>query len=203
MTKRSTLFSGEKDQVHLPGAGTLGMALFLVSLGVLFASSVLGFVIIRFVQLRGQPWPPEGFPSLPWTLWISTAVILGCSVAIHLALTAIRGNNPRRAVAMLWTTLGLGVLFLLLQAGNWVEIWLQLTDAQRRLGVMYLGMFYTMTALHGLHVIGGLLPLPFVIRNAARNTYSANYHPGIRYQAMYWHFLDAVWVVLFAVMLIL
>jgi cytochrome c oxidase subunit 3 len=49
-------------------------------------------------------------------------------------------------------------------------------------------------------VVGGLVPLGLVTARAWRGGYTAGFHPGVEYTAMYWHFLDVVWLVLFAVL---
>ncbi|MEI8198216.1 MAG: hypothetical protein WCI73_20175, partial [Phycisphaerae bacterium] len=69
-------FKSDKPEVFIPGAGTMGMWLLLVALGMLFASSIVAYLVLRFVKFAGQPWPPYGFPPLPRGLWLSTVVIL-------------------------------------------------------------------------------------------------------------------------------
>ncbi|MFH0982206.1 MAG: cytochrome c oxidase subunit 3 [Planctomycetota bacterium] len=64
---------------------------------------------------------------------------------------------------------------------------------------MYMFSFYLLTGLHGAHVIGGLVPLTVVTTKAFRGRYTRDYYPGVKYVAMYWHFLDVVWLVMFVV----
>jgi cytochrome c oxidase subunit 3 len=185
-----------KGDLRISGAGTIGMAILLVSLTVLFAASTFAFVLIRS---RATVWPPAGFPKIPSTLWLSTIVILASSVTIQMALNAIKRGNERALVRMLWATLALGILFLLLQTANWIEFYLRIPENTQLRG-SYLGMFYVLTGLHAAHVIGGLIPLGIVVHLARRGRYSRNFHPGVRYSTAYWHFLDVVWVVLFCVL---
>ncbi len=84
-----------------------------------------------------------------------------------------------------------------MQTINWLEFYHAL-PAGTNISGAYLAGFYILTALHALHVIGGLFPLAFVIRNAKRGQYSRNFHPGVRYSTIYWHFLDAIWLLLFS-----
>jgi cytochrome c oxidase subunit 3 len=183
-----------KGDIHIPGAGTFGMALLLVSLSVLFLASMVGYIVIR---VRTDPWPPAGFPHVPNSLWISTAVILCASVTIQRALRAVRRDDERRLGRALLATFFIGILFLGLQGLNWVEFYLSIKPPYQVQGQFYLVMFFILTALHGAHVIGGLIPLGIVIARAKKGRYSRNFHPGVRYLALYWHFLDVVWVVLF------
>ncbi len=187
-------FGNDKGDLHVPGAGTFGMALLLASLGVLFTASLVGFLFIRFVRFADQPWPPPGFPPLPRTLWASTVVILLTSVSIQWALGAIRRGDLAALRKGLLVTLVLGLLFLALQQYNWWEIWTALTPAQRgggpdtlpaapNSGDPYIKLFFALTGLHAAHVIGGLIPLAVVTRRATAGgpaRYSANYHPGVR-----------------------
>ncbi|MCZ6542722.1 MAG: cytochrome c oxidase subunit 3, partial [Planctomycetota bacterium] len=62
--------------------------------------------------------------------------------------------------------------------------------------------FYVLTGVHALHVIGGLIPLAAVTIRSFRNRYSSTDHAAVRYCAMYWHFLDGVWIVLFATLML-
>ncbi len=186
----------EGKQLHIPGAGTIAMGILLVSLTILFAASTFAYLVIRS---RAAQWPPAGFPAVPGTLWISTIVILVSSVTVQMALGAIKRDNERGLVRMLWATFGLGLLFLILQALNWWEFYRRIAPNTELRG-QYLGMFYVLTGLHAAHVIGGLIPLAVVIYSASRGRYSRNFHPGVRYSAAYWHFLDVVWVVLFCVL---
>jgi cytochrome c oxidase subunit 3 len=183
-------------QLHISGAGTIGMAVLIVSLSILFISSMVAFALIR-VQ-AGPAWA-RGMPRLPNSLWLSTAIILCASVTIQLAYNAIRRGGPGdepRLVRYLLLTLIIGLLFLLLQTFNWIEFYRALIKVTRLEGA-YLGMFFVLTGLHAAHVVGGLIPLTVVLHRARQGRYSQNFHPGVRYSTMYWHFLDVVWIVLF------
>jgi cytochrome c oxidase subunit 3 len=186
----------EEKQLHIPGAGTAAMGILLVSLTMLFAASTVAYLVIRS---RATTWPPPGFPPVPRTLWFSTVVILASSVTVQMALSAIKRDQERGLVRMLWATFGLGLLFLILQGLNWWEFYSRLAPNVEVRG-QYLGMFYVLTGLHAAHVIGGLIPLAVVTVAAMRGKYSRNFHPGVRYSTAYWHFLDVVWVVLFCVL---
>jgi len=174
-----------------PAAGVLGMKLFLVSLGVLFTASIIGYLVVRS---RAEQWPPAGSPGLPATLWLSTALLIVSSLTMWLALKAIRRGDRAGLKHWLVLTTALGVAFLLSQGASWLLL------TQHGLlprASLFAFVFYTLTALHGLHVVGGLIPMAITTVRAARGRYTATSHPGVVYVSMYWHFLDVVWLILF------
>jgi cytochrome c oxidase subunit III len=189
-----------KGDIRISGAGSIGIIILVVSLSILFAASMVAFLAIRFQyqSSHGGAWPPPGMPPLPQSLWLSTAVILAASVVVHKAVKAAQHDDERGLVKYLWATMAVGLLFLLLQAANWWEFWRAIRNMV--LEGPYLGMFYVLTGLHAAHVIGGLIPLAVILPRAKAGRYSRNFHPGVRYAAIYWHFLDVVWCVLFCLM---
>lgn len=187
-----------RGPLHIPGAGTIGMTILIISLSVLFLASMLAFFLIRMQYLSGHPgatWPPAGSPHVPRSLWGSTLVIILTSVTIQSALTAIRRDQDRALRVYLKITFFLGALFLVLQSLNWWEFIRAFPDNLRN-GVYY-GGFLVMTGLHAAHVLGGLIPLPIVHHLSSKGRYSRNFHPGVRYLTVYWHFLDIVWLFVF------
>jgi cytochrome c oxidase subunit 3 len=177
-----------------PGAGPFGLAIFLVSLAVLFAASVVAFVALRF---GADAWRATEPPPLPRTLWLSTALILAGSCTAEISLRAARANRQTALRGTLFATLILGVAFLASQTWSW----LRLVQARTTLGTSLYGwLFYFLTGLHALHLIGGLVPLTVITVNAFYNRYSPVWHTPVRFSTMYWHFLGVVWLTLFAVL---
>ena len=175
-------------------AGTLGMTLLLITLGVLFAAGVAAYIIILIAKTKGPP--PETF-KLPGMLWVSTAVILISSATMQFALSAARRNAQAALRNSLVATFLLGVIFLISQTAAWYQIaGIETTPEQR----FYVVSFWFLTVLHGLHVLGGLIPLAMTTACAFRGGYTPEHHPGVSYTAMYWHFLDVVWLILFGVL---
>lgn len=173
------------------------MWIFLAALGMLFLASVVGYLVVR---LRAEAWPPPGMPRLPSGLWASTLVLLGTSVAIHLALRNVRVGKTNALRRWLVVTFALGAAFLAMQAANWWD--LVTADVTWRTRNLYAFTFFMLTGLHAAHVVGGLVSLGVVLIKAWLGRYDSGYHPGVLYAAMYWHFLDAVWVALFVVLVV-
>ena len=182
---------------EIPGAGVLGMWIFLATLSMLFLASIAGYLVVR---LKAPAWPPPGMPRLPSGLWLSTGLLLAGSVTVHLALLRVRLGQRTATVRYLLATTGLALAFLLVQTWNWWGlIAAKMTATTKNL---YAFTFFMLTGLHAAHVIGGVILLAIVTARAAKGRYGSGRHGGVTYAAMYWHFLDAVWIVLFAVLVL-
>jgi len=189
MAQRDTPFDDPKARFQ---AGLFGMWLFLVVLAVVFASTILAYLVVRIDN--GAAFIPENAPRPPVLLLASTVALVLSSFTMQRALRAGRTGDPRQGGLML-VTLILALAFLAVQVWAWIELW----RAQLRLAdSLYAWTFYVLTGLHAAHVVGGLVPLAVVWRRAAAGRYSAAHPEGAVYCAMYWHFLDAAWLALYA-----
>lgn len=172
----------------------LGMALFLVSLTMLFAACIAGYLVVRF---RAESWPPPGSPALPFTIWTSTALVLGVSVAVQRALGAVRSG----ALPALQRRLGLAMLLALLFLASQAWTWLRVVGAPSFREHLWGFGFLMLTGLHGAHVLGGLVALGVVLWLARRGAYGPATHAGVRNTVIYWHYLAGVWLVLLGLLL--
>lgn len=173
-------------------AGLFGMWLFLIALAVLFVSTILGYVYVRVDN--GSEFIPADAPPLPRLLLVSTAALMASSYTMQRALRAGRAGGRGQGRWML-ATVGLALGFLLMQAVAWyqmLEQHLHVSDS------LYAWSFYVLTALHAAHVLGGLPPMLVTTARALRGRYGPGNHRGLAYCALYWHFLDAVWLLLYA-----
>ena len=181
-----------EDSARRFEAGIMGMAILLISLAMLFASALLGYVVVRLDDR--EAWPPPGMPGLSPLLVISTVAIVISSGSMWLASRAAVRGNARGIQTWTTSTLALGIVFMVLQALAWLQMARDHADFSAHL---YAWSFYFLTALHAAHLVGGLIPLAMVAWNARLNRYSRENHRGVTYTAMYWHFLDGAWVILF------
>ncbi len=211
----------QKRHSHLPpGTGTLGMWLFLIALGILFASSMVGYLVIRLVtlepgidaitgQIVRQAGPPLGSIQVPVGLWISTTIILASSFSMHLALRAIRYERQTIFRQCLAVTCALAVMFLVIQTPSLWKLLQQniaYMDQLREdstIGLLPYGMMFFLILVHALHLLGGMIPLGFITKKAWRHGYDHESCSPVKYMTMYWHFLDIVWICLFAGMLLI
>lgn len=177
-----------------PAAGRLGMRLLVASLSMLFGATLTGYLLVRS---RAPAWPPPGVPALPAGLLVSTVLILACSGAIWAASDGIRRGEERALRLGLLAALALAGAFLASQTVCWFSLVARSFTVRTNL---YGFLFYLLTGLHALHVVAGLGPLAVTTARAWKGRYTAASHEGVSNVALYWHFLDAVWLVLFLVL---
>ena len=175
----------------------VGMVMALASWSMLFASLFFAYAVLR---MSAATWPPEGASRLPTALpFANTLVLLLSSVVLW------RGADPKRErpgalSRALSAALGLGTLFLALQMAVWVPLWTR--GFTMRSGV-YASLFYGLTAFHAVHVLAGLVALAWLKRGARDGRYVSGRQNPVRLTAMFWHFVDVVWVLMFAVVYVL
>ena len=170
-----------------PGLYRLGLLLACGSILAFFVALVVAF----YWRSRTPPfWVPV---ALPHTLWLSTAIILASSVTFEGARRAYRRGSHPAAARLLVVTACLGAGFLASQ----LSAWLNLVHRGYYLAQNpYSSFFYMFTGLHAAHLIGGLIALFVVVlgRSPRRESVDA--------VAFYWHFLGALWMALFVILLI-
>jgi cytochrome c oxidase subunit 3 len=129
--------------------------------------------------------------------FISTVVIIACSVTFHLAKKAIQKDNRNATTSFLLATLALGILFVILQFvgfGQVVDAGYYFTGSESTITTTFL---YVIAITHLAHLFGGLISLLIIIYNHFKQKYNSTQTLGIELGAMYWHFLDLLWVYLF------
>jgi cytochrome c oxidase subunit 3 len=163
----------------------------MVSMTMMFAGLTSAFVVSK----SRVDWLKDF--ELPSAFYFSTIVILGCSVAFYLAKKAIKKDDQSKTTAFLLTTLILGILFVILQFvgfGQIVENGYYFTGAESSITTTFL---YIVALMHLLHLVGGVISLLIIIYNHFKQKYNSSQTLGIELGAMYWHFLDFLWVYLF------
>ncbi|HEX5058365.1 MAG TPA: cytochrome c oxidase subunit 3 [Kofleriaceae bacterium] len=139
-----------------------------------------------------------------WIGGINTLILLTSSFAIAWSIHLIRSDRGRGAIWSLAAVLGLGLAFLVLKGIEWTK---HIHDGIVP-GIAYAGpdhgpgtslyftLYYGMTGLHALHVIAGLGLVTWVFTRAYRRRYAPERHLSLELVALYWHFVDAIWVFL-------
>ena len=163
----------------------------IISMIMMFAGLTSAFVVSK----SRVDWLKDF--QLPTAFFYSTIVIIGCSVTFHLAKKAIQKDNQKATTSFLLATLALGILFVILQFvgfGQIVANGYYFTGAESSITTTFL---YIVTVVHLAHLAGGLIALLIIIFNQFKGKYNSTQTLGIELGAMYWHFLDLLWVYLF------
>lgn len=182
-----------------PGPFYVRMNPTMFGLWVFIAAEALFFGLLigsyLYLRVRAGSWPPPGSPHLDVMIpAINTFVLLSSGLTMHGAHEALRGGNLAVFKGGVWATIVLGTAFLLGQAFEYATAGFGLAS-----GILG-SSFFTLTGFHGAHVFVGLIFLGMVLVKANRGRYDASNHLGVEAAALYWHFVDAVWVVLLTVL---
>lgn len=173
--------------------GLLAIVLFMGAEVMLFMALFGAFVLYKTASVA---WPPPGQPRLPiGVTFANTAILLASAVAMSRAYGDLRQGNLAGLRRGLGATMALGAGFLLVQGYEWVELiryGLTLDSS------MYGTTFYTLIGFHGLHVAGAVIWVAVVLARAFAGRYSQQRFSGVQICAVYWYFVCALWVVLFA-----
>jgi cytochrome c oxidase subunit 3 len=163
----------------------------MVSMTMMFAGLTSAFVVSK----SRVDWLNDF--ELPAAFYFSTIVIMGCSVTFHLAKKAIQKDNKNATTTFLFATLALGILFVILQFVGFDQIVKQgyyFTGSESSITTTFL---YVVAVVHLIHLAGGVISLLIIIYNHFKQKYNSSQTLGIELGAMYWHFLDFLWIYLF------
>ena len=130
--------------------------------------------------------------GLPRVLWLSSAVLVGSSFTFEFARRALKADNAKSFAQWISITTLLGFGFLAGQLVAWQQLKAQSVYISSN---PHSGFFYVLTGTHGIHLICGVLALLFVA--IRRNRYSAKNRTAVEVTAIYWHFMDGLWIYLF------
>jgi cytochrome c oxidase subunit 3 len=180
------------SRVHHP---TLGMLLFIMSEVMIFGAFFTAYFFIRIVN--HQPWPAPGTVLPEGVAGVNTAILLSSSLTLHWALTSIKNGNRFGLKAGMVATFLLGLTFLSVQINEYIHIGFAPQDSAQGT------VFYSLTGLHGAHVIIGLCALFMVTLRAFRGHYSPEQHAGMEVPGIYWHFVDVMWIIVYTTVYVL
>ncbi len=176
----------------IPWWGVLAM---IASEVLFFANLIVGYLYLR---VRAGQWPPEGIEPLELLLpTINTAILLSSALPMHGAHLAIRRGDRKGMQIGLIIAIILGSIFISGQAWEYTHAPFSLKSGT------FGSTFFTLTGFHGLHVIVGIIIMLTCFIRSLRGAFNKEHHFAVESAAMYWHFVDAVWVVLFGVLYLL
>jgi cytochrome c oxidase subunit 3/cytochrome o ubiquinol oxidase subunit 3 len=171
-----------------------GMASFLFSEVAFFCTLIATYVAFMGKDTVG-PTPAQAL-SLPLVI-VTTICLLSSSVVIHFAERSLKRGQQRLFALLLAGTAALGILFLLGTAVEWRTL---IVDHHLTIGRNLFGStYYTLVGFHGLHVTIGVLAMLIVLGLSFGRELTEKFRDGVELVAWYWHFVDAVWIVVFLV----
>ena len=143
------------------------------------------------------------FIAVPRLLWLSTALIITSSLTLRAACRSLRRGEDRGYGRWLAVTVMLGLAFLCSQLLSWRQL---VAQGFYFSGNPHSSFFYLLTGVHGLHLLGGILALDYLLLRTRRKPRSreaqAKRQSAADVVALYWHFLDGLWLFLFLLLLL-
>ena len=186
-------------------AAILGMYLFIGSEAMLFGSFFTAYFFVRAVNPDSTivspeswaNWPPAPFDFPVFVAGVNTAILVTSSFTMHWSLQSIKRGNRRGMQAGLVLTILMGLAFLLTQAIEYAHVGFNTGDGA------FASVFFGLTGLHGGHVFVGLTLLSIAAVRAFRGHFSPEHHHGLEIPGIYWHFVDVMWIVVYATVYLL
>ena len=182
----------DRTSTGLPSV-KLAMWLFLASECLLFGALISTYVLYRGASLEG-PFPGDVF-DIPYTS-VSAFVLLASSLTMVLALAAKQRNDEGQMRLWLLTTALLGMVFV---GGQIYEFTTFYREGMGYTTNVASSAFYTLTGFHGVHVTAGIVMLVTAFVLSVRGHLGVERAEAVETVGLYWHFVDVVWIVIFAV----
>jgi cytochrome c oxidase subunit 3 len=194
--KTTPSFPNPATEWHLPSRGKVAMACLIIAESAIFTIFVVAYLFYLGKNVAG-PTPREVLE----TPIFYTICLLSSSLTIHLAAKSLERDYRRLFLALLLLTIALGGLFLFGTAMEWHRLIYErgLTISTNLFGTTY----YSLVGLHAFHVTAGLIMLSLVAIFGFAGRVGMDQSGRVAVLSMYWHFVDAVWVVVFTVVYVL
>jgi cytochrome c oxidase subunit 3 len=191
------------EHAHRDDVGSrMGMWLFLFTELVLFGGLFIAYAVYRYTYPLEFHLAARELDTLLGT--INTIILLTSSLTAAMSITAMQEGKKDLTLMLLGVTIILAGLFLVNKYFEWghkfdIGLYPQsdVMLAKPAGEVMYFGLYYVMTGLHGLHVIIGMAILLWVGRQVATGAVHAGSYVRLESAALYWHLVDIIWIFLF------
>lgn len=182
----------------------LGMWIFIMTEILLFGGLFTAYTIFRILN-------PDMFHNahkhLDITLGtVNTIVLITSSVTIALAIRSMQVGKRKVTLVFLFCTLALAAAFLVIKyfeyshkfhLGQLPGKYYTYTGIAGNNPHIFFSIYFTMTGLHALHIIAGMIVISLMIYRTFRNQFSAEYYTPLELTGLYWHLVDVIWIYLF------
>jgi heme/copper-type cytochrome/quinol oxidase subunit 3 len=179
--------------------GKLGVWLFLASEVMLFGALFSSLILLR---VGSTEWP-HGYQELNVPLGaVNTVILIASSVTMVMAWASLKMQNFSKFRLNLGITVLLAVVFLV---NKYFEYAHHLQAGEGPWHSTFLAIYFTMTGLHGLHILGGIIVNSYLLGPGSKmwRTKPAQFTNRIEIAGLYWHFVDLVWIFLFPILYLL
>lgn len=185
-----------EEEWPLPSRGRVGMFSFIAAEAAIFTIFVVAYIFYMGKSLTGPT--PKDVLELPI---FSTVCLLSSSLAIHLAIRALRNGKVRAFGSWWFVTIALGAFFLFSTGREWQHLIFDkgLTISTNLFGTTY----YSLVGLHAFHVTVGLIFLAVGMIFALLGEVKPEHSERAEIFSLYWHFVDSVWVIVFTVVYVI
>jgi cytochrome c oxidase subunit III len=196
MTMSTVSITPHEQPWDLPSRGVVGILCLIVAESAVFIIFVVAYIFYLGKSISGPN--PRDVLEIPI---VGTICLISSSLAVYLAVDALRKYKVRACSLWLAATVLLGSIFLAGTAREWYQLIYKdgLTIRTNLFGTT----FYSLVGLHATHVIVGLVMLAFALVFALLGRMSEAHAQRLDVLSLYWHFVDAVWVVVFTVVYVL
>ena len=177
--------------------GKLGIWLFLASEVMLFGALFSTYIILR----TGATEWPHGELTV-WLGAVNTVILISSSVTMVLAWASLKTKEWGKHRWYLIATFLLALFFLINKYFEYAD---HFARGEGPSHSTFLAIYFTMTGLHGLHILGGMIVMAYFMGPGAKlwKSNAAQFANRIEYTGLYWHFVDLVWIFLFPVLYLL
>lgn len=183
----------EEIKAFKPDKYRVGMGLLLLIVMMTFGALMGAYIVLA--TNKALEWKPF---HLPFQVWISTALIIVSSIDYELAKNSLLNENQKKARKWFFITAVVGMMFIASQ----ILVWLNLvSQGYYASGNSYAGLFYILTAVHAVHVVGGIISLGWMAQKTQNETSAEDELLKRQWLARvvgwYWHFMGVLWLILF------
>jgi cytochrome c oxidase subunit III len=188
--------SSAHEAWELPSRGIVGMACLIIAESAIFLIFIVAYLYYNGKSLTGPT--PKDVLELPI---FSSICLLSSSATVHFAVSAL--HHSKRSLVSLWlaATVVLGGIFLTATGIEWYQL-----IYHKGLSIrtnLFGTTFYSLVGLHASHVIVGLIMLSLALIFSLAGSLTSKHTNRLEVLSLYWHFVDAVWVVVFTVVYVL
>lgn len=185
-----------------PFGAKIGMWIFLLTELLLFGGMFVIYGMYRYMNSDAFHVAAEELNTTIGT--INTLVLLTSSLTVAMSITAVRLGHKKFAVFLLSSTIFFAVVFLINKYFEWSEkfhhgIFPGSEELLSRSNgeILFFGLYYVMTGIHGLHIIIGIVILSVMLVLLIRNKITAADYIKLENSGLYWHLVDIIWIFLF------